>query len=99
MTDPLKYYQRCHYFCNNVMRCAIWYGLYNLKNVKNTHGGVLLLPFNLTKCNTPPWVFSRFLNCTNGSKSCKTSHIFSILLERRIVGRLYYSRQIEVYAQ
>ena len=26
----------------HVMRCAIWYHLYNLKNVKNTHGGVLL---------------------------------------------------------
>ena len=25
------------------MRCAIWYCLYNLKNVKNTHGGVLIL--------------------------------------------------------
>ena len=25
------------------MRCAIWYNLYNLNNVKNTHGGVLLL--------------------------------------------------------
>ena len=25
-----------------VMRCAIWYHLYNLKNVKNTYGGVLL---------------------------------------------------------
>ena len=24
----------------NVMRCAIWYHLYNFKNVKNTHGGV-----------------------------------------------------------
>ena len=24
------------------MRCAIWYHLYNLKNVKNTHRGVLL---------------------------------------------------------
>ena len=23
-----------------VMRCTIWYHLYNLKNVKNTHGGV-----------------------------------------------------------
>ena len=23
-----------------VIRCAIWYHLYNLKNVKNTHGGV-----------------------------------------------------------
>ena len=26
-----------------VMRWAIWYHLYNLKNVKNTHGGVLIL--------------------------------------------------------
>ena len=26
-----------------VMHCAIWYHLFNLKNVKNTHGGVLLL--------------------------------------------------------
>ena len=24
----------------NVMHCAIWYHLHNLKNVKNTHGGV-----------------------------------------------------------
>ena len=26
-----------------VMRCTISYHLYNLKNVKNTHGGMLLL--------------------------------------------------------
>ena len=25
-------------FVNNVMRCAIWYHLYNFKNMKNTHG-------------------------------------------------------------
>ena len=25
------------------MHCVIWYHLYNLKNVENTHGGVLLL--------------------------------------------------------
>ena len=25
------------------MLCAIWYHFYNLKDVKNTHGGVLLL--------------------------------------------------------
>ena len=25
------------------MRCAIWYHLHNLKIVKNTHGGVLLI--------------------------------------------------------
>ena len=28
---------------SNVTRCAIWYLLYNLKNLKNTHGGMLLL--------------------------------------------------------
>ena len=60
-----------------VVRCAIWYHLYNLKNVKNTHGGVLILVklqaevCNFTKINTPPWVFLAFLNCTNGTKSRK----------------------------
>ena len=46
------------------MPYAIWYHLYNLKNVKNAHGGVLLLvklqakvACNFTKCNTPPCVF------------------------------------------
>ena len=47
-------------------RCAIWYNLYNLKNVKNTHGGVLLLAklqakgCSFTKSSTPPWVFFTF---------------------------------------
>ena len=27
----------------NFMRCAIWYKLYNLKNLKKNHGGVLIL--------------------------------------------------------
>ena len=27
----------------DVVRCAIWYYLYNLKNVENTHEGVLIL--------------------------------------------------------
>ena len=27
----------------DVMRCAIWYHLYKLKNGKNTHGGALIL--------------------------------------------------------
>ena len=42
-----------------MMRCAIWYHLHNFKNVKNTHGGVLLL-VTLHKSNTPPWVPSTF---------------------------------------
>ena len=36
----IKSYAHC---CSIVVRCAIWYHLYNLKNVKNTHGGVLIL--------------------------------------------------------
>ena len=57
-----------------VMRCAIWYHLYNLKNVKNTHGGVLILwlqakPVTLLKLTPLYGCFSGFLNCINGTKS------------------------------
>ena len=54
------------YFTYTVMFCAIWYHLYNLENVKNTDGGVLLLvkfrllACNVTKSNTLPWVFFTF---------------------------------------
>ena len=40
--------------------------LHNLKNVKNNHGGMLLLlkmqvsTCNFTKSTTPPWMFFRF---------------------------------------
>ena len=52
-------------FLSFTMFCAIWYHLYNLKNVKNTHGGVLLLVklqanLQVTKSNTPPLVFFTF---------------------------------------
>ena len=43
--------QMCH--------CAIWYHLYNLKNLKITHGGVLIL-VKLQAYSTPPWVFFAF---------------------------------------
>ena len=39
---------------------------------------------NFTKSNTPPWVFSRFLNCTNDIKSRKTSHLVSVNLNHII---------------
>ena len=55
---------------------------YNLKNVKNSHGGVLLLEklqaeaYNYTKSNTIfHGCFSRFLNCTNSTKSRKASYM------------------------
>ena len=45
------------------MLCVIWYHFYNLINMKNTHGGVLLLVMlqaYFTKSNTPPWLFFAF---------------------------------------
>ena len=58
---------------------SIWYHLYNLKNVKNTHRGVLplvnLQPATLLKVTLLHWCFSRFLNCRNGTKSRNASHI------------------------
>ena len=50
------------------MRCVIWYHLYNLKNLKYTHGGVLIFA-TLLKLTLLHGSFSRFLNCTNGTKS------------------------------
>ena len=52
-----------------VMFCVLWYHLFNFKNVKYTHEGVLLLvklyanllKLYFTKSNTPPWVFFTFL--------------------------------------
>ena len=45
------------------MLCAIWYHLHDLKNVKNTHGGLSLLvklKAYFTKSNTSLWVFFTF---------------------------------------
>ena len=43
-----------------VMLCTFWYHLYNLKNGKNIHGGVLASAYNFTKSNTSPWIFLTF---------------------------------------
>ena len=56
------------------MRCAIWYHFYNLKNVKSTHGGVLIL-VKLLKLTLLHGYFSRFLSCTNGKKSRNAPHL------------------------
>ena len=55
------------------MLCAIWYHLYNLKNEKNTHGGVLLL-LKLQVSALHHEFCSRFLNFTIGTISRNTSH-------------------------
>ena len=63
----------------DVMLCTIWYHLYNLKNVKKTHGGVLLLvkasAYNFTKNNTLAWVFFTFL------KLCKYYQIVEKVID------------------
>ena len=67
------------------MRCAIWYYWYNLKSVKNTHGGVLILiklqalACNLLKLTLLHGCFSRFSNGTNGIKSRNAPHIYLML--------------------
>ena len=63
------------------MRCAIWYHLYDLKNVKNNHGEVLFLvklqakAYNSIKVTLIHGCFPRFLNCTNGTKLRKASYL------------------------
>ena len=56
---------------------TIWYHLHNLENVKNTHGGALLV-IKFTKSNPPLWVFFTFLNYTNGTKLRRASHLYLI---------------------
>ena len=47
------------------------------KREKNPWGSVTFSKAcNFTKSNNPPWVFFRFLNCKNGTKLCKTLHIY-----------------------
>ena len=56
-----------------VVRFGIWYHLHNLKNVKNIHGAVLILvklqAATLLKLTFLHGSVSRFLSCTNGTKS------------------------------
>ena len=72
--------------CQFFMFWAIWYHLYNFKNVKNTHGRVLLLvklQASKLTIKTPerrhwnilPWVFFMFFKSINGTKSRNASHI------------------------
>ena len=55
----------------NETLCAIWYNSNNLKNMKSTYRGkILLVEFraeacSFTKSNTPTWVFVTFLRWCN----------------------------------
>ena len=58
------------FLMNQIFEQRFWYHSYNLKNVKNTPGVLLLVKLqavacNFTKSNTPPWVFFTFFKlCT-----------------------------------
>ena len=59
-----------------VMRCAIWCHFHNLRNVENTYGRVLILVKTLVLVlKLLHGCFSRFLNCTNDTKSRNASYI------------------------
>ena len=67
------------YICDALHDLVIWYHFYDLKNLKNTHRGVLLLvklqAKSLLKLTFLYACFSHFLNCRNGTKSGNASHI------------------------
>ena len=99
----LTYYEAifCSYIClwhtcPYKTLCAIWYHLYNFKNVKNTYEGVLLLvklQASLLKLTLLHWFFfSCFLNCKNGTKAShiskkkkKTVNVISIFSILRVL--------------
>ena len=68
----------------NVVRCAIWYDLYNLKNVKLPMEECLLKLRLLHGC------FPCFLNCKNGTKLRNAPHIVEEV--RHGISRVRYVR-------
>ena len=82
------------YLLTYMMRCVTWYHLYNLKNVKNTHGGVLILvefqaeACNYTKTITPPWAFFSFF------KLCKWYKIAQCTLDMEFLSNCLASNFI-----
>ena len=71
----------------------IWQHLYNLKNVKNTRGRVLILVM-LPALTLLQGCFTRFLNCANDTKSCKTSLLFIRLNEIISYHQFYVKIQV-----
>ena len=85
-----------------VMLCGIWYHLYNLKNVKNTHGAVLLLvklqteAWNFTKSNTAPWVFFTFFKLYKWHQTAQSIGIISIKI---FPERVSSSGQLNIWSE
>ena len=64
--DNVAEFQRfCFLYLKNIFEslCMIYYNFYNLRNLKITHGRIILLVKlqALAKSNTPPWIFFTFL--------------------------------------
>ena len=86
------------------MFCTIWYHMYNIKNVKNTHRriiplGKLLKPATVLKASLHHGCFFRFLNCANDNKLRKESqikllYIIYLLLAQQESSWLPYLMQI-----
>ena len=84
--------QRNSYSGIFVVRCAIQYHMHNLKNVKNTHGGVLLLvklqakACNSTKSNTPSWVFFTFFKLCEWHQIAQSTTFFIYFFPFSVTG-------------
>ena len=62
------------------MRYVICYHLYNLKSVKNTHGGALLLvPLQFTESDAPSWFFFMFFKILQIVANCAKHPIFELI--------------------
>ena len=85
------------------MLCAVWYHLYNLKNMKITHGRVLLLvklqalACSFAKGNTPVWVFFTFFKLYKWYQIAQKRHIRNKAPSKMFVEILYAPR-INKYA-
>ena len=52
---------------------------------------------NFAKSNPPPWVFSRFLNCANATKSRKASTLLKLLLNETYLLARHWERHLNWY--
>ena len=74
--------------------------LYNLKNMKSTHGGVLLLiklhalTCNFTKSDSPPWAFFTFFKLYKWYQLHKASHMVTLTLYITILSKSFHDTQI-----
>ena len=69
------------------MLCVIWYHLYNLKNVKTTHGGMFLLVTLLHGCFT-------YFKIVQMIPNCATDHIFISCQKHVVINIVSYIKII-----